>query len=337
MNRKKYYSFNRLKSYNAFINFSMGGRGIGKTYGCVMMMIDNFLEKKKQSVYIRRTESELDEVKATFFNAVRTDSKYEDVEMEVKGDYGLINGEIAIYFIALSTSAKKKSAAYPFVNIVVFDEYVMLSPRYLKNEMILFFELLETIFRSRNDGKVYILSNSISYVNPFFDEFGIEPKQGDRFIKCNDGLIVVEIIPPNDEFKKEKAETNLMRLLKGTKYYDYSVENKVLNDSEDFIIPKKPSGKYSFYGSFYSDGMEISFWRNDITGYFYVDQLSEKGSQHRYYLRMEDILPNFRYLKDYRTQVSRIRTIRKAIGDGIVYYKNQSIKLFVLNTLSRFI
>ena len=117
-----WYSYQNLLSQNCFLNFVMSPRGNGKSYGAKKIMIDNFIKKGKQSVYVRRTQTELDGMKMTFFADIA--EQYPSNEFEVVGDVGYIDGEEAIFFIALSTSLKKKSSAYPKVTSIFFDEYV---------------------------------------------------------------------------------------------------------------------------------------------------------------------------------------------------------------------
>ena len=69
----------------------------------------------------------------------------------------------------MSTSSSLKSDAFPNVDFIMFDEYVITKTQhsiYLKNEMPLLFDLMETIFGIRDNGVVLILGNAVSFVNP---------------------------------------------------------------------------------------------------------------------------------------------------------------------------
>ena len=54
-----FYSYDRIRSYNAIWNFIISNRGGGKTYGFKMMGIKNFLKNGKQFIYVRRYKTEL--------------------------------------------------------------------------------------------------------------------------------------------------------------------------------------------------------------------------------------------------------------------------------------
>ena len=65
-----FYSYDRIRSYNAIWNFIISNRGGGKTYGFKMMAIKNFLKNGKQFIYVRRYKTELQE-KTLFFDDVK--------------------------------------------------------------------------------------------------------------------------------------------------------------------------------------------------------------------------------------------------------------------------
>ena len=62
VNKNIYYNMNKLMSYNALYSFCMGERGLGKTYAGKKKMIELWKRKRKQSVYTRRTVTEIDNV-----------------------------------------------------------------------------------------------------------------------------------------------------------------------------------------------------------------------------------------------------------------------------------
>ena len=81
------------------------------------------------------------------------------------------------YIGALSTSQRLKSNAYPLVDKIIFDEFLIDkgSLRYINGEVELMLELVETIFRMRDDNnKVIFIANAISIVNPYFTYFNIK-------------------------------------------------------------------------------------------------------------------------------------------------------------------
>lgn len=196
-----YYSSDELLSRQSQINFIMGERGNGKSFDAKKRMINNFLKKGEQSVYIRRRKTDIEEVKEFFFEDIK--EFYPNHEFTVDGMFGKINGEVAIIMIPLSTSMKKKSTPFPKVTLIVFDEYIEPSfkyPNYLKNDMFYLLELMNTITRKRDNWKLLVIGNSISYVNPLFSFYNISIQDSQQrfhsFMKDDDDgsyLITVEL------------------------------------------------------------------------------------------------------------------------------------------------
>lgn len=330
----KWYNPQRLLSYNALFNVVLSSRGGGKTFAFTKHMIDLFKKKGKQSAYIRRNKVEMDDVKPTFFSAIK--ELYPEDEFEVKGDIGFINGKPAIHFIALSTSSNKKSKAYPEVDFALFDEYIITNngyKRYLKNEMTLLFDICETIFRCRDNWRVVFLSNSVSYVCPLFSEFDIEPNPKQRFQKFKDGLFVLEVFE-SEEYLQEKQNTRFAKLLEGTHYYDYAIKNEVLEDTNDFIR-KERVGKHLFMCSFFSNNFEVGVWINESMEY-YVDEKIDKSNKKRYAILVEDMRENMIHVKDARHKTS-IRRIKQSYQSGQVWFSTQEVKKFFEQNVIRYI
>ena len=105
MNNKQkveWYDVNRLLSHNANFYFVLSGRGAGKTYGFKKWMINRYIKKGEQFIYIRRykddiKQSRLDE----FFADIIANNEFPDDELTVKNKEYYINGELAGWAIDL--------------------------------------------------------------------------------------------------------------------------------------------------------------------------------------------------------------------------------------------
>lgn len=329
MNKNKYYSLTRLFSHNAYFNICMSGRGQGKTFSGKKFMLDNYIKKNKQSAYMRRTVAELDDCKDTFFKDIAP--YYPDHELKVEGYEGYIDGEVAIYFVAVSNSGNKKSTPYPDVNFILFDEYIPTksthSGRFLKNEMILLLDMIETIFRDRETNgeiqKVLFLSNSVSYVCPLFSFFDIEPSPGVRFQRFKNNLIVLELFE-SKAFVEEKKNSSFGKLIQGTKYADYAIGNEVLQDTNDFI-QKSKKGKWQFLCEIKVDNMRLGIWFNLKDYTLYVDEKIDNSSIEKYVVFQDDLTPSYFLVKDIR-KTWRIKEIRTKFNNACIYYSTQEVK-----------
>lgn len=325
MTVKKWYSCNRLLSHNAFISFVMSPRGNGKSYSAKKLIIKNFLKSGAQSVYVRRKKTEIDEVKDTFWSDVS--QEFPEHNFKIEGSVGYIDGKKVVYFIPLSTSPNKKSSSYPRVNLIVFDEYIITKTtynRYLKNEVVLLLDLVETVFRTRTNGRVLMLANSVSYVNPFFSFFDIVPKQEQRFTKYKKGLICLELFTDND-FMEEKKNTPFGRLIEGTEYSKYAVENEVLEDTNDFIC-ERGSFKYRYLACFKYEELKIGVWQNIEDESLFCDERIDNDNINKFCMTLEEQEEGFLYFKGYRNINLRLILIRNSKNEGNIYYETQEIK-----------
>lgn len=319
-----WYSYQRLLSYNIFMNMVMSPRGNGKSYGAKKLIIDNFLKNGKQSVYIRRTKTELDGIKDKYWHDIM--HEYPNCEFDVKGYIGYINGEIAVHFIPLSTSGDRKSDAFPFVTQMFFDEYVITQTshkRYLKNEMTLFFDIIETVFRKRTDARVILMSNAVSYVNPLFDYYDIQPNPNLRFQRFHNKQILLELFT-DQKFIEEKLETPFGRLIAGTEYGNYAISNEVLEDTNDFIRKKRNEGQWCYMCAIRTMKRDVGCWYNPINKEVFIDNRIVMDSD-KYTVLIEDNTEGYEMLKHNRTKWET-RTLKRCFNEGRVYYMNQSTK-----------
>ena len=356
INKNIFYNSNKLFSYNAIYSFVMGERGGGKTFDGKDRMLNLFIKKNKKSIYLRRTQSELDKVKDTLFDDI---AKYRGLDIKVKGNGAYLDGKLFCYFMSLSTSTNYKSASYPDVDLIFFDEYVITQTgynHYLKNEMVLLNDLVETVFRLRKPN-VYICANAVSYVNPFFTFFNIEPRKGDRFIvrklcipkdspilkhnSLSDLMskytgVVVEMTDIKD-YKEVKAMTPFALLLHGTQYGDYAFNNETLEDTQDFIVGRKPSDYNYFRGAYRIDNRIIGVWSWDIhDSGVWVGSTYDVNSNWKYTLYTSENYEGWKNIKVDRYNFN-ITYIRECYLNGKCQYENQDTKKMFMDEVSRFL
>lgn len=254
-----FYSRHTIMGYNAFLNFILSGRGNGKTFDFKRMALDY----EHQTMWVRRYENDLPDVETSFMADLYKEGYYAEDSISIKQDRLVRNGEVKVVFQALSTSNKKKSVSYADVDYIVFDEFIetKANRNYIPKEVELFLDLIETVNRLRIDRpevRVFLLANKVSFVNPYFTFFNIKPFTG-RFKKYKDGLIVVENYY-NEEFVKLKKESRFGRLIEGTKYGKYAIENEAFRDTNDFLC-KKPDDSRHLCNIEY-ENITIGLWKS---------------------------------------------------------------------------
>lgn len=318
-----WYNYDRINSYNATLNFILTNRGFGKTFGAKCNVIKKFIKKGEQFVYVRRYKTELNDIHK-FFDSPDLRKKFKTHTFEVKGKTFYIDGKIAGYAIALSTSQKLKSVDYPFVTTIIFDEFIVDKGciRYLSNEVDVFLDLYETIARKRNNVKAYLLANNVSVVNPYFTYFDVTPKKTERFTIARDGELVIEMCT-DTVFINEKLETKFGKLIKGTKYADYSIFNNSLRDSEVFI-EKRPKRNTSPVMSITYNSEVSMIWLDYKTGIFYCDDKYMKTCN-EYVLSCEDHNPNT-LLNASGINLNMLKQLISYFQVGRVRFSDQNIK-----------
>lgn len=336
MEKNIFYNPNKLFSYNAIFSFVMGERGCGKTYAGKEKMIKNFKKYGYQGIYVRRTKTEMDKVKTKVFNDIQ--ENYPEYEFQMKGDILYLNDEVFCYFIALSQAHQYRSASFPLVELIFFDEYI--SPKagynqFLPNEMTALLDLVSTVFRLRRP-KVYICSNNVTYVNPFFEFFEIQPKPDDRFIKAKDGLVVVEMTD-NKDYLNVVKKTDWAKLIEGTAYSDYAIGNQSLEDTTDFIMPKKPSSFNFFRGAFRVGDKIVGLWSEGPSDSgIWVGEKYNANSKWLYTVYNNQNFEGWRNVKVDRNNYN-IKYIKYVFLDGRIYYQNQKCKKLFVEEISKFI
>lgn len=260
-NDKRYYNKDRLFSYKAFLNFSVGARGTGKTTCGKFWCVDDFLRTGKRFVWVRRYNTELtgDKKKGIegcvkdFFPKIQ--KFYPNHKFEVKRNHAYIDGKDAGVFIALSTSSAMKSVDFPDVNKIIFDEFLITKGSkytYLNNELTIFLDLISTVFRPITDefGKeaykttVWCLSNAITFANDYFYYFNIKPFHTQFYHDKNRGIAVEQYV--NETYEEAVRKTSFGKLISGTDYEDYAVDNQYMLDNNDFILPKSKNAVFLF-------------------------------------------------------------------------------------------
>ncbi len=254
-NNSIYYDYSALLSHKAHLNFVVGPRGNGKTYGAKKLVLRKFFKNREQFVYMRRTQEATDQAKTKFLTDIilAFEKEMENAEMYVVGDtmYYREEGEepeIVGYFIPLSVYEKYKSSSYHYVTTILYDEFLS-KERYLKDEVWKFNDLYETIFRDRLNARAILIANSLSANNPYFEAFNIKPNGKGivrQSFKVDGGELKISCdFCESKEYIEHKKTTPAGLLAQATGYAAYSMDAEfVLDDNRNVF--SKISGVYDF-------------------------------------------------------------------------------------------
>ena len=247
-----YWSKNRILSYNKLWNFVVGARGIGKTYACKDWAISDYIKNGKKTCWGMRYLREVDRIvmRSKFFDDIK--NKYKGYEFKIENYIGYIRyvgdtiepknipWEDFINFFALSERSLK-AISNPDVNKIIFDEFIPLPGiPYLKDEVERFAEYYFTIDRGFRGTRALFLSNMVSSVSPYFTYFHIKlPEIGKIF--AGDEIAVENC--KNEPFAELMRSSRFGKLMQGTHYSDYAIDNETLIDLSTFVVKRDKHAK----------------------------------------------------------------------------------------------
>ena len=294
MDKSIFYNPERIISYNALLNIIIGERGVGKTYGFKKFIVNRFLNKHKQFAYIRRYDTDLEASVGNtndnkFFEQIRKEFPNSEFKIskskKVRKLY--IDNKLCGYALPLSAADSLKSSSYENVDTIIYDEFMLKegsSQHYLRNEPEIILDLIETIGRLR-DIRIYCLGNAISSTCPLMAYFDLTLPYNTDIKTFKDGTIAVEYIK-NEKYREVKKASRFGKLIDGTKYGKYAIDNEFLTDSKAFIKKKDKNAK--FYFILYVNGRQYGIWRDFTNGYIYVSNDIDPNCPIKFAIHEED-------------------------------------------------
>jgi hypothetical protein len=313
----EYYDFAKLFSFNATWNGVCGGRGMGKTWGSKRKTIKDALKAIKfktyekevnargrntkkmieitevdsvdnQFVYLRSYKEELSIAKETFFADI--EHLWPDWDFRINGwkaeasptKFAEMKSRpwaIIGFFVSLSVASNFKSAQFPKVNWIIFDEFIIeKGGQYLPNEPTKLVNFSSTVSRYRPNVRVLMLANAVNITNPYFIHYNVDPDKADenKFIfqvkRITGGYQMLWHFPVSEAFEAEIAATDFGQFILETdpEYADYAVRNQ-FNDNHKSMIGKKPKTATYVYTVETQNGI-FSVWYDTKTNFFYCQE-----------------------------------------------------------------
>lgn len=324
-----WYDINKTLSYNCLFNFVIGNRGCGKTYGAKKRVIKNFIDKGEQFVYLRRYQDELGETAESYFNDIILNNEFPNAKIEYKSGCYFVNDELAGYSMALTKAKDYKSIAYPLVSMIIFDEFLIEDngyARYLKNEVKQFLNFYMSIDRYRGV-IVFFLANSVSIINPYTLYFNLSLPYNSNFVRKGDLLLQ---LVNDEEFIKERKQTRFGKLIEGTEFSEYAIENKFQDNNKTFIMRK--TEKASYYFTFIYNDVKYGVWIDYKEGKMFVSENVDPSCKIVYAITTSDHTPNTLLLNN----LNKSPFFKMFIDNykmGNVYFESIKIKQIVYEVI----
>ena len=201
--------------------FNWRKTAFGKSYGAKKFVIEQFIKKHAQFLYLRRYDNELKELfemtkgAKDFFDDIK--EKFPEYELQAKNRKFYIDGEVFGFAKRMTEAQDLKSSVYQNIKTIIIDEYPIEKNKryYLQNEGMILMGIIDSIIRNRSDIKIFILGNAVEGIeySPLFTFFDLSLPYGKDIKLFKDNLILVQYMN-NEEFRKERENTLIGKLAK---------------------------------------------------------------------------------------------------------------------------
>lgn len=207
-----FYSLKKIDSRHALYNVIIGERSNGKTYAVCEKAIKSYFKDGSRLALIRRFKEDLTprnigelltphvelikKMSKGRFNSVRYYNR--EFWLVYRDEKGVVIDQSETSIIkcfSLNTWESAKGADNGFFKYILFDEFLTRA-FYLKDEFVIFTQLLSSIIRNRDGTIIYMIANTVNKYCPYFKEMGLthveQMPQGtiDVYRYNNNGLTV---------------------------------------------------------------------------------------------------------------------------------------------------
>lgn len=311
----------------------------GKTTYFGRLCVNRFLKNKEKFMLVYRYNYELDDCSTKFFKDIGT-LFFKGMTMTSKrkasGIYHelFLNEQSCGYAVSLNSAdqLKKYSHLFSDVSRMLFDEFQSESNRYCSDETRKLLSVHTSVARGQGEQiryvPVYMLSNPVSLINPYYVELGISERLTDdvKFLK-GDGFVLEQGFIESASI--EQLESGFNRAFKKNKYVAYSSQCVYLNDNKTFIEKPQGFGKYLVTLKYNNENYAIREYAN--AGVLYCDDSVDYTFKDRITVTTDDHEINYVMLKRNDFFLTNLRYF---FEKGCFRFKNLKCKEAVLKALS---
>ena len=311
----------------------------GKTTYFGRLCINRFLDKNEKFGLLYRYNYELDDIAdkfykdlgSLFFPGYTMTSK-----RRAKGTFQelFLDEKSCGYALSLNNADQIKKYSHLFSDIqrMIFDEFQSETNHYCDNETKKFISVHTSIARGQGEQvryvPVYMLSNPVSIINPYYVEMGISGRLKDdtKFLR-GDGFVLEQGYIESASIEQKKSGFN--RAFSKNSYTAYSSECVYLNDNKAFV--EKPAGKSKYLCTLRYKGSDFALREYTESGLIYCDDKADSSFLTRISVTTDDHNINYVMLKRNDFFLSNLRYF---FEHGCFRFKDMRCKEAVLSALS---
>lgn len=350
---KKYYDGVKLLSMQDIngnkpeIYLCTTNRTGGKTTFFGRLCVNKWLEKGEKFCLLYRYNYELDGIADKFFKDIgslffpdllmRSERRANGIfhELFIAKQYDEnAKGKSCGYAISLNSAdqIKKYSHLFSDVSRMLFDEFQSETNHYCSNEIKKLLSIHTSIARGKGEQiryvPVYMLSNPVSIINPYYVELGISTRLRDntKFLK-GDGFVLEQGFVESASEAQKNSGFN--RAFASNSYVAYSSECIYLNDNKAFI--EKPTGNSRYLCTLRYKNSEYAIREFSDLGIIYCDDRPDVTFKSKIAVTTDDHTINYVMLK--RNEFF-IVNLRYYFEHGCFRFKDLRCKEVILKLLS---
>lgn len=319
----------------------------GKTTYFGRLCVNRWREKGEKFCLVYRYNYELDNVAEKFFKDIgrlffpeytmRSERRASGIYHELyickqEGDKEI--DESCGYAVSLNSADQIKKYSHFFSDVarMIFDEFQSETNHYCKDEIKKLLSVHTSIARGNGEQiryvPVYMLSNPVSLINPYYIELGIaERLRSDTKFLRGDGYVLEQGYVESASEAQKTSGFN--RAFARNSYVAYSAESVYLNDSKAFI--EKPSGASHYLCTLKYSGRDYAIREFTETGYVYCDDKPDLTFRGRISVTTEDHDINYVMLKRNEFFLNQLRYYFER---GCFRFKDLRCKEAVLKALA---
>ena len=311
----------------------------GKTTYFGRLCINRFLDKNEKFGLLYRYNYELDDIADKFYKDLGS-LFFPNYTMTSKrrasGTFQelFLNDKSCGYGLSLNNADQIKKYSHLFSDIqrMIFDEFQSETNHYCDNETKKFISIHTSIARGQGEQvryvPVYMLSNPVSIINPYYVEMGITGRLKDdtKFLR-GDGFVLEQGYIESASIEQKNSGFN--RAFSKNSYTAYSSECIYLNDNKAFV--EKPAGKSKYLCTLRYKGCDFALREYTESGLIYCDDKADSSFLTRISVTTDDHNINYVMLKRNDFFLSNLRYF---FEHGCFRFKDMRCKEAVLSALS---
>lgn len=233
---------------------STTNRSAGKTTFFGRYFVNRFLLHNEKFMLLYRYSYEMDNCSEAFFKDIGSlffkNHKMENKSVS-KGMYHelFIDDKPCGYAVAINGADKVKKRSHVFNDVtrILFDEFQSETNAYCPDEVNKFLSIHKSVARGQNQQRryvpVFMLSNLISLLNPYYIELGISERltKATKYLKGN-GFVLEQGF--NESASNAEKTSGIYQAFSSNVYSKSNTEMFYLNDNSNFIEKISGSSKY---------------------------------------------------------------------------------------------